>query len=456
MPVGLHFGKGFKDLTTFNALGLAEPILRAVTLAGYETPTPIQQQVIPELIAGHDVLGIAQTGTGKTASFVLPVLQGLAMRAADDIVPPRTCRALILSPTRELTNQIADNIRTYSKFLRPSVAVVVGGARPGPQIKRLTPGCDIVVATPGRLLDHIGSGVVRLDKTTTVVLDEADQMMDLGFLPAIRQILGKLPNKRQTVLLSATMPKQIRALARDFLTGPKEISVAPQSRPIERITQKIFHMERGMKRRFLVDLLQNADRAVVFVRTKYGADNIQRFLEKSGLSSAAIHGNKSQGQRERALQMFKNGRIGILVATDIAARGIDVDGISHVINYDLPNIAESYVHRIGRTARAGASGTAYSLVDGSERKYLRAIERLIGMTLDAQSVPTTPQPPISADPSVENRKPDKPRHKPKAKRNRSSKVNKHHRPKARKATTGNRRPEPVRSAASGHRGINTV
>ena len=181
MPVGLHFDKRFKDLTTFNALGLAEPILRAVTLAGYETPTPIQQQVIPELIAGHDVLGIAQTGTGKTASFVLPVLQGLAMRAADDIVPPRSCRALILSPTRELTNQIADNIRTYSKFMRPSMAVVVGGARPGPQIKRLTPGCDIVVATPGRLLDHIGSGVVRLDKTTTVVLDEADQMMDLGF-----------------------------------------------------------------------------------------------------------------------------------------------------------------------------------------------------------------------------------------------------------------------------------
>ena len=440
-------------MTKFDALGLAEPILRAVTAAGYETPTPIQQQVIPELIAGHDVLGIAQTGTGKTASFVLPILHDLAGRAADDIVRPRSCRALILSPTRELTNQIADNARSYGKFLRPSMTVVVGGAKPGPQIKRLTPGCDIVIATPGRLLDHIGSGVVRLDKTTTVVLDEADQMMDLGFLPAIRKILSKLPNKRQTVLLSATMPKQIRALAQDFLTEPKEISVAPQSRPIERITQKIFHMERGMKRRFLVDLLQEVSRAVVFVRTKHGADNIQRFIAKAGLSSAAIHGNKSQGQRERALNMFKNGQIKILVATDIAARGIDVDGVSHVINYDLPNIAESYVHRIGRTARAGASGTAYSLVDSSERKYLRAIERLIGKTLEAQSVPTTlpaptAQPPISPETPAENREPRKPRHKPKA--NRSSKTNKHHRTESRaeahKPQSGDRPLKRQRSA----------
>jgi len=370
-------------LTQFDDLGLAEPLLRAVKAEGYTHPTPIQAQVIPALLAGRDVVGIAQTGTGKTASFVLPLLHTIAelpRRAA-----ARHCHALVLVPTRELATQVADSVRAYGRHIRPSVAVVIGGARPGPQIRALSSGVDLVIATPGRLLDHMSTGAVSLNATTAVVLDEADQMLDLGFMPAIRRIMAALPKARRTVLMSATMPKPIRALAADFLTNPQEISVAPAARPIERIEQTVMHVNGASKREVLVGLLAapQVERAIVFTRTKRGADRVSDHLLSAGLSSAAIHGNKSQGQRERALAAFRNGGVNVLVATDIAARGIDIDDVSHVINFELPNVPESYVHRIGRTARAGKSGTAISLCDQEERGLLRDIERLIGRSIDA-------------------------------------------------------------------------
>ena len=370
-------------MTDFDSLGLAEPVLRAVAAEGYQTPTPIQNEVIPNMLAGRDILGIAQTGTGKTAAFVLPLLN--AISDSQRKTQPKTYRALILVPTRELAAQVADSIRTYGKIVRPTTAVVVGGLRPQPQKRALAPGVDIVVATPGRLEDHLGSGAMRLDRTTTVVLDEADQMLDLGFAPAIRRILEQLPAQRQTVLLSATMPKQIRKLARDYLNRPEEIAVAPVSRPIDRIEQSILWTEKAAKRDRLVELLAERDveRAFVFTRTKHGADRVNRHLGRAGLSAAAIHGDKSQGQRDRALGAFRKDRVKILVATDIAARGIDIDGVSHVFNFDLPNVPEAYVHRIGRTARAGASGVAVSLCDPSERGLLKDIERLIGRDFGA-------------------------------------------------------------------------
>ncbi len=369
--------KHFKDL------GLAETVLKAVEAEGYTSPTPIQAQVIPAMLDGRDVLGTAQTGTGKTASFVLPLLN----RLADDHQRPaaKTCGTLILAPTRELAAQIADSVRAYGKYGRQSVAVVVGGVKPGPQIKAMARGVDILVATPGRLMDHMQGGAIRLDQTTTVILDEADQMLDLGFMPAIRKIMSKVPAKRQTALLSATMPKPIRALANDFLSNPVEVAVETVAKPIELIDQSVILVDRSSKRRILTETLSSNDveRAIVFTRTKRGADKVQRFLADAGLSAAAIHGNKSQNQRTKALDAFKNGSVTILVATDIAARGIDVDNVSHVVNFELPNIPESYVHRIGRTARAGKSGVAISLCDGAEREYLRDIEKLVGYKISS-------------------------------------------------------------------------
>lgn len=369
-------------MTRFSDLGLADPILKAVAAEGYETPTPIQEKAIPVILSGADMLGLAQTGTGKTAAFVLPLLHRIF--ELQNRPQPRTTTALVLAPTRELAAQIADSIRAYGQKMRHSATVVVGGVRPMPQARALARGLDIVVATPGRLIDHMDAGAVRLDQTTTIVLDEADHMLDLGFLPAIRRILAALPRERQTILLSATMPKPIRLLADDFLTDPVEIAVAPASKPIDRIDQRVLLMDKDAKRQALVDVLSTAtdmDRAIVFTRTKHGADKVTRQLEQAGVSAAAIHGNKSQGQRQRALDDFRSGRTPVLVATDIAARGIDVDGVSHVINYELPNVPEAYVHRIGRTARAGRSGVAVSFVDREERAYLRDIEKLIGRTL---------------------------------------------------------------------------
>lgn len=365
----------------FSDLGLAETVLKAVEAEGYTNPTPIQEQVIPAMLAGRDILGTAQTGTGKTASFVLPLLHKLA--TGRERPPQKCCGTLILAPTRELAAQIAESVRVYGQFGHTKVAVVVGGVKPGPQIKAMARGVDILVATPGRLLDHMQGGAISLEQTKTVILDEADQMLDLGFMPAIRKIMARVPRERQTALLSATMPPAIRKLANDFLNNPAEVAVAPTSRPIEKIDQQVILVDRSAKRSTLINILgkPDVDRAIVFTRTKRGADKVQRALSDAGLSAAAIHGNKSQNQRTKALDGFKSGGVTILVATDIAARGIDVDSVSHVVNFELPNIPESYVHRIGRTARAGKSGIAISLCDGGEREFLRDIEKLVGYSI---------------------------------------------------------------------------
>jgi len=378
-------------LTDFKELGLSESILRAVQHEGYTTPTPIQEKAIPVLMTGRDLVGLAQTGTGKTAAFTLPILQMIeGLKSAPQ---PKSCRALIVAPTRELAAQIVQSVRTYSRFTKVSVTMVVGGVRPGPQIKALSRGVDVLVATPGRLLDHMATGALTLRDVRSVVLDEADQMMDMGFIPAIRKIMRALPENRQTLLFSATMPKEIRGLAADFLRDPEEITVARVGKPIEAINQKVIHVAGADKRAVLADLLMADDvgQAIVFTRTKRGADRVSEHLEKAGLKSGALHGNKSQGQRDRTLGGFRNGKLKVLVATDIAARGIDIDDISHVINYELPHVPESYVHRIGRTARAGKGGIAIALCDRGEVGLLRDIEKLIKADIPAEGeVPSGP------------------------------------------------------------------
>jgi len=380
------------NLTNFTDLGLAEPLTQAIETMGYEKPTPIQAAVIPAFLDGRDVIGIAQTGTGKTAAYVLPMLHALEERPSRP--SPKRCRVLILAPTRELAGQIADSIRSHGRHIRHAVALVVGGARPGPQIKAMARGVEFLVATPGRLMDHMETGVLSLDDVEMVALDEADQMLDMGFLPPIRHILGAIKGKRQTVLLSATMPRPIRQLANEFLHKPAEVSVSEGAKPIERIDQHVLHIEAGAKRRVLTDILRDPglERAIVFTRTKRGADRVQLHLEKAGLRAEAIHGNRSQSQRDRTLSRFKGGRVNVLVATDVAARGIDVDDVSHVINFELPNVPESYVHRIGRTARAGKAGVAISLCDRTERAYLRDIERLISTRIQPMDAPESTGP----------------------------------------------------------------
>ncbi len=374
-------------MTSFSELGLAAPLLRALDEAGYETPTPIQAQAIPTVLEGRDLLGIAQTGTGKTAAFALPILHRLAAKGGR---PPRGgCRVLVLSPTRELCSQIADNFRAYGKHLGLSVAVVFGGVPHGPQRRALAGGIDVLVATPGRLLDHMGTGTARLDRVEVLVLDEADQMLDQGFLPAIRKVVATLPKQgRQTLFFSATMPTEIGRLAAELLHDPAKVEVAPVATTVERVTQRALHIEQGGKRGLLAKLLrgEGVDRVLVFARTKHGADRVVKQLDQDGLSANAIHGNKSQSQRERALSEFKTGRAPILVATDIAARGIDVEGVTHVVQYDLPEVPESYVHRIGRTARAGASGEAVALVAPDDADKLRAVEKLIRQSIPAEDL----------------------------------------------------------------------
>ena len=379
-------------LTQFTDLGLAEPILRALTAEGYTDPTPIQSQVIPAMLAGKDVLGTAQTGTGKTAAFVLPLLHALTL---DNQRPaPKACRALIMAPTRELAAQIADSVRTYGRGSKFSVTVIVGGLKIGKQVRAMERGVDTVVATPGRLLDLKSQNAIRFDQIRTVVLDEADHMMDMGFLPQIRKVLTQLPKERQTALLSATMPKDIRKLAEQFLDNPVNVAVAQVSRPVERIDQSVQFVQHPQKRDVLTKILRGptVDSAIVFTRTKRGADRVCRHLEQAGLAAAAIHGNKSQNQRTKALDAFKAKKLTVLVATDIAARGIDIDQVSHVVNYELPNVPESYVHRIGRTARAGESGTAITLCDSEERKLLRDIEKLIGNRLPGNEAGANQEP----------------------------------------------------------------
>jgi ATP-dependent RNA helicase RhlE len=374
-------------LNSFNEFGLAEPLTRALSEEKYVTPTPIQAQAIPVLLEGRDLIGIAQTGTGKTAAFALPILNRLA--AGRTRAESKTCRVLVLSPTRELSGQILDSFRTYGRHLRVQTALAIGGVSMGKQVRSLLNGVDVLVATPGRLLDLMQSNAVKLHKIDTFVLDEADRMLDMGFINDIRRIVAKLPAQRQTLLFSATMPQDIAELAKQMLKNPATVAVTPVASTAERIAQRIVHLDRGAKQAMLADILrtETVDRALVFTRTKHGADKVVRGLEKSGIPAAAIHGNKSQGQRERVLADFRSGKVRTLIATDIAARGIDVDGVSHVINYDLPNIPESYVHRIGRTARAGAEGIAISLCSADELPYLKDIEKLIKMSIPATGEP---------------------------------------------------------------------
>lgn len=386
---------------SFTDLGVAEPLLRALRTENYAHPTPIQDQAIPQLLAGKDLLGIAQTGTGKTAAFALPILQHLSasqpsenrainkdrntggkgerggrnrQRSTPRVLP----RALILAPTRELAIQIGESFRTYGRHLPLRHTVILGGVSQHSQVRALSGGVDILVATPGRLLDLKEQGHVRLNQISHLVLDEADLMLDMGFLRDVRKIMAALPEKRQTMLFSATMPSDVTRLAREILNDPVRVEVSPRTITVEQVDQRVFFTDTSNKRSLLTHLLQDTDmsRVIVFMRTKRGASRLAEQLEKSGFRTEAIHGNKTQSARQSALANFRNGRARLLVATDVAARGIDISGVSHVVNYELPNIPESYVHRVGRTARAGAEGIALSFCDSSERTFLRNIERI--------------------------------------------------------------------------------
>lgn len=378
-------------MSYFTELGLAEPVLRALGTKGYADPTPIQRQAIPALLEGRDLLGIAQTGTGKTAAFSLPSIHRLA---ADP--RPRNnagCRMLVLSPTRELAAQIAENMRGYAKYLPLSIQCVFGGVPVGKQARALVPGCDILVATPGRLLDLIDQRALTLRHVEIFVLDEADQMMDLGFIHPLKRIAGMLPKERQSLFFSATMPKAIADLGKQFIHDPVRVEVTPQATTAERVEQYATFLNQAEKQALLTLRLRDGladgsvERALVFTRTKHGADRVVRHLVTAGISAAAIHGNKSQAQRTAAIRGFKTGSVPVLVATDIAARGIDIPGVSHVFNFEMPNVPEQYVHRIGRTARAGADGIAMSFVAPDEKAYLRDIEKLTRVKLDILALP---------------------------------------------------------------------
>ncbi len=367
---------------TFADLGLAQPLLAALTSLEYTQPTPIQAQAIPHIMLGRDLQGIAQTGTGKTAAFALPILHRLLVDRKQPL--KRGVRCLVLSPTRELANQIAQSFRDYGRQTGLRTALMYGGTPKLKQARAVANGIDILVATPGRLMDHMQDGAVVLNGVEVLVLDEADHMLDLGFIVPIRKIAQTIPPTRQTLFFSATMPKEIATLAGQMLKNPVHVAVNPVATTAERVQQKVIFVDTARKRPMLAELLKDSrmSRTLVFTRTKHGADRVTQHLEAAGLPTAAIHGDKSQPQRERALQSFKDGRIRVLVATDIAARGIDVDGITHVVNFDLPNVPEAYVHRIGRTARAGHAGIAISFCDSSERPHLRGIEKLIGTRLE--------------------------------------------------------------------------
>jgi ATP-dependent RNA helicase RhlE len=372
----------FQNMTEFSGLELAQPLLRAISDEGYTTPTPIQLKAIPPLLQGRDLLGVAQTGTGKTAAFALPLLQHLTKdgRKLQDRKP----RSLILAPTRELASQIADSVRTYSRHMGLRSTVVFGGVSARPQIKALAKGVHVLVATPGRLLDLVNQGQIHLDAVEVYILDEADRMLDMGFIRDVKKITAHLPTRRQTALFSATMPKSVQGLADGLLVDPVRVEAAPAATTVEKVEQRVLFVAKDKKQALLGELLDDKDmaRVLIFTRTKHGANRVVKHLDRIGVEADAIHGNKSQGARERALKGFRAGRIRALVATDIAARGIDVEGVTHVINFDLPNEPESYVHRIGRTARAGAAGIAISFCDHEERAYLADIEKII-----RQSVP---------------------------------------------------------------------
>ena len=377
---------------SFESLGLSQPILQALASKNYDTPTPIQMQAIPSVLAGRDLLGIAQTGTGKTAAFMLPSIDRLV--AANRRAAPKACRMLVLAPTRELASQIAESARSYGQYSQMRVATVFGGTSIGKNRQDVARGVDVLVATPGRLIDLVEQNALTLREVEILVLDEADQMMDLGFIHALKQIVRYLPAKRQTLFFSATMPKSIQQLAAQFINDPVQVSVAPAATTVERVDQYVTFVQQAEKQALLTMMLRhgfsergNMDRVLIFTRTKHGADRVVKLLAGNGIAANAIHGNKSQPQRERALAEFKGGKAKILVATDIAARGIDVSGVSHVINFELPNVAEQYVHRIGRTARAGAAGVAIGFCADDEKPYLKDIEKLTRQRIAVEPLP---------------------------------------------------------------------
>ncbi|SOC81236.1 ATP-dependent RNA helicase RhlE [Salinimicrobium sediminis] len=386
---------------SFKKLDLDEVLLKALDTQGYTTPTPIQTQAIPVVLSGKDLLGVAQTGTGKTAAFGLPILQLLSEKNASH----RGIKALILTPTRELAIQIDESLAAYGKHTKLSHAVIFGGVSQNSQTQQLKRGVDILVATPGRLLDLMNQGFINLKQLQIFVLDEADRMLDMGFIHDVKKVIKSIPEKRQTLFFSATMPEEIQELAKMMLKNPVKIEVTPPSSTVDKIQQRVYFTNKPDKRKLLLHLLQTngIDNALVFTRTKHGADKVARFLDKAKISSAAIHGNKSQNARQNALKNFKNGNLNVLVATDIAARGIDIDELTHVFNFDLPNVPETYVHRIGRTGRAGNDGVAISFCAADERKELKDIEKLASikipvidehpfpMDLNAQPAPAAPQ-----------------------------------------------------------------
>jgi ATP-dependent RNA helicase RhlE len=378
-----------KSVLNFESLGLAPELLRAVAEQGYTTPTPIQAQAIPVVLAGKDLLGAAQTGTGKTAGFTLPLLQLLGLKANASHSPARhPIRALVITPTRELCAQVEDSVRTYGKYVSLKSITVYGGVNINPQIDQLRRGVDILVATPGRLLDHVQQKTVDLRQVEILVLDEADRMLDMGFIHDIRKILALLPAKRQNLLFSATFPEEIRKLASGFMKDPVTVEVARRNTPAELVAQVQHPVDAGRKRELLAHLVKSNDwkQVLVFCKTKHGANRLAQQLSRDGVNADAIHGNKSQNARERALGEFKEGKVRVLVATDIAARGLDIEALPHVVNYDLPHVAEDYVHRIGRTGRAGAEGEAVSLVSAEDRPLMAAIERLMNRKVESRPV----------------------------------------------------------------------
>jgi ATP-dependent RNA helicase RhlE len=373
---------------SFMNLGLSKPLLDALAAKDYTTATPIQSKAIPTVLTGRDLLGIAQTGTGKTAAFMLPSLQRLAAQRPQ-FLKPGQIRMLVLAPTRELASQIADSAKAYGRFMQLSVGVIFGGVPNGKSLRTVARGLDVLVATPGRLLDLIDQRALSLREIEILVLDEADQMLDLGFIHALKRIVALVPAKRQTLFFSATMPKAIKQLADQYLSNPAEVSVTPVASTVDRVEQRLTMVSQAEKTALLIELLRSdaVERALVFSRTKHGADKVVRLLEAAGIPANAIHGNKSQPQRERAIAAFKSGEMKVLIATDIAARGIDIPGVTHVVNYDLPEVPEQYVHRIGRTARAGADGIAIAFCSPEERGNLRDIERLTKQKLAVDALP---------------------------------------------------------------------
>ncbi|NRR91776.1 DEAD/DEAH box helicase [Winogradskyella undariae] len=384
---------------SFKSLGLSEPILKAIQKKGYETPSPIQAKAIPPVLEGKDVLASAQTGTGKTAGFTLPLLHNLSTNGSEQ--RHRPIRALVLTPTRELAAQVHANVKEYSEFLNIRSTVIFGGVNQKPQVNKLSQGIDVLVATPGRLLDLESQGLLSLKHVEIFVLDEADRMLDMGFLRDIERVMKLIPKKRQNLMFSATFSKDIKKLAYSILNNPVQVEATPENTAVEVIEQKVYRVAKGKKTGLIIKLISEGDwkQVLVFTRTKHGANNLCKKMISAGITAAAIHGNKSQGARTKALAGFKNGSIRVLVATDIAARGLDIPLLPHVINFELPNISEDYVHRIGRTGRAGASGQAISLVSADETTFLRDIQKLIGMKIEVEIVEGfEPDPNASTEP----------------------------------------------------------